>query len=1067
MGQFPKYISFFKCSILLLLLLILSIVHVYSQAPVSSIPNKKNTITGLVTDKRNGAPLVGVNVVIQGENAGTVTDSKGNYVLNVPVRLLQGKLKLVFSYVGYISQEISVDNNTVANVALSEDNSKLDEVIVVGYGSVKRRDLTGSISSVSAKTLTESNVTSFAEALQGRVAGVHVNAQSGEPGGGINIEIRGANSINAGSSPLYVIDGIPMDSYSNEVASSSTGGYTTYNPLSILAPSDIESIEILKDASATAIYGARGANGVIIITTKSGKAGSKTTFSLNSSYGISKINKTIPMLDGQEYVDYRHALSPTNEAWGRDIDGDGIIDTSIDASGYISHNWQDELYRKGSISQTNLSMQGSAGKTTFAGGFGILNQKGLVNNNNYKSYTGRIKLDTKASDKLTVGLSANWSRSINTGVASSGGGSASWTGLIQSIYTFRPIMLIAQGEDETQARPLSTVVYDVYRSTDYNRIIGNAYLNYKILKNLTLNVTGGGNYSSSKLSEYDPSTSLWGNSVNGRAILQEIQSSSYNATATLQYETKFALYHSLKLLAGAEINAYKYETFRVSSTNFLDESTGVFNISKGTSVEIPTSNVYDMNRKSFFGRLNYDFKGKYLLTATLRGDGSSNFGNGNRYGYFPSAAIAWRIKQEDFLKSITAVSDLKLRVGYGVTGNDRITPYQSMATLSSVYYASDGSPIYGAAPTTSANPDLKWETTSQSNIGLDLALFNSRISFTADAYYKKTTNMLLQADVPAQTGFLKQWQNLGDLENKGFELTLNTTNVATKDFTWTTSVNFYKNKNKILSLGSVASIPVTIANGPISTVGIVQEGAPLGTAYGYEWTGIYQISDFTWQNNSDPAIPYSSRTFTLKAGLPTIAGLTVKPGDMKYKDLDTNGTINSSDRKIISNSNPKFAGGFSSEVNYKNFTLNVFFEGVYGNKIFNSFPTMVESGQGEITYNLTKDYWYNRWTPDNPTNRYAAITNNTDNLASTYFVEDGSYLRFKTLSLGYNLGQSIVKKLKIQGLKVYGLIDNVHVWTKYSGLDPDIRSSTNLLPGYDRGSYPRPRNYTIGLNLTF
>jgi hypothetical protein len=391
-----------------------------------------------------------------------------------------------------------------------------------------------------------------------------------------------------------------------------------------------------------------------------------------------------------------------------------------------------------------------------------------------------------------------------------------------------------------------------------------------------------------------------------------------------------------------------------------------------------------------------------------------------------------------------------------------------MATLSKAYYSgNNGNTLYGVAPVTSANPGLKWETTSQYDAGLDLGLFDHRISLTADVYYKKTTDMLLETILSSQTGFPKQWKNIGDLENKGLELTLNTVNFHTKDFEWNTSINYYRNTNKVLSLGGVKDMPVVIGAGVISQVGIVREGSPLGTAFGYIWDGIYQIEDFTWQNNSDPSIPHKDRTYALKPGVPKFSGINVQPGELKYKDLDNNGTVDSEDRRIISNSNPKFAGGFSNEFRYKNFSLNVFFEGVYGNDIFNSFPTMIEAGQGEPSYNLTKDYWYNRWTPENPTNRYASLLSKTDNIASTYFVEDGSYLRFKTLSIGYNLNKKTLKLLKISSLKFYATVDNLYVWTNYRGLDPDIRSSEKLLPGYDRLAYPRARTYTFGFDLTF
>lgn len=1059
--------NFSESKVLLLLFMIFACILSSNIIAQSADSNTKSSIKGRVTNRDTNEPIIGASVMIKGTATGTITNINGNFTLPVPANLLNKELVLQFSYIGYSSQDVKVSNTNNLNIELVESVSKLDEVVVVGYGTTKRSDLTGSVSSVDSKVLTESRVNSFAEALQGKVAGVRVNSQSGEPGATINIQIRGANSINAGTAPLYVIDGIPMDVNSNEVATSSVGGYTTANPLATINPEDIESIEMLKDASSAAIYGSRGANGVIIIATKSGKLGSKTTFNLNVSSGFSDITKSIEMLNAQEYVNYRHELNPTVDTWGVDTNGDGILDSPLDVSGIKSHNWQSELFRRAPVNKVNFSMQGGAKNMTFSGGLGYLDQKGLIQNNDYKSYSARFKFDNKVTDKLTVGLSTNWGQTLNTGLGSSGGGAGYWSGIVQSIYTYRPIPLVAAGESTDEEISLGSMIYDAYKETVLNKLIGNAYLQYKILDNLTFKASGGGTFSSSKLSEFYGSETLWGRTAKGRGTLQNIQTGASNGTATLDYWKKIAKGQVLKLMGGFELNTYKYETFTVTNTNFQDESTGVFDISKGATLLLPQSNVWDVNRMSFFGRVNYDINNKYLFTGTLRADGSSNFGEGNRFGYFPSMAFAWRVNQESFLKNIKSLSNLKLRLSYGVTGNDRITAYQSLAVLSSTYYSSGGATTYGVSPTTSANPDLKWETTNQYNVGIDLGMFKQRLTCTVDAYYKKTTGMLLNSEASAQTGFSSQWRNIGDMENKGIELTINTVNVDTKKFGWNTSLNLYTNKNKILNLGGSTDIPVIIENGYIRNVGVVREGESLGTAFGYIWNGIYQISDFTWQNNSDPNIAHKNRVYVLKTGVPTVSGLTVKPGDFKYEDLDENGTVNSDDRRIISNSNPKFSGGISNDLRYKNFTLSLFFEGVYGNQIFNEFKSRTEAGQGEIAFNLTKEYWDNRWTPENPSNRYASIANSSDNLASSYFVEDGSYLRFKTLSLSYQFDKKLLKRVNISNLKIYGSIDNVYVWTNYSGLDPDVSSSTPLLPGYDRISYPRARTITFGLDLTF
>lgn len=1024
------------------------------------IEQQKKRIIGQVTDK-SGETIIGANVIEKGTTNGTVTNIDGSFSLSVANNAV-----LQISYIGYLTQEIATDGRTSYNIVLQEDLKSLDELVVVGYGTMRRGDLTGSIASIRSEELTKTNSSTLADALQGKIAGVRVNSQSGEPGAGINIEIRGANSINAGSQPLYVIDGIPMDVNEDEVATSNTGNSTRGNPLAFINPADIQSVDILKDASAAAIYGARGANGVILVTTKSGRAG-KTNITANLSHGVTEITKRIDMIGGQEYANYRYEKAPNSPAWAVDIDGDGIFDTPKDVSHLPSYNWQDELFRQGAVSQVNLSIQGGRDNTIYTASLGYEKINALVKNNDFTSYSGRIRLDHQISDKVKIGANMLWGKTLNTGVASSGGGGGSWTGLIQEIYTYRPVLIYdASSEDEPVS--LMSNILESQRETGFNRVVGNTFLEYNIMKDLKLRVQGGGTITSSKLTEFYGSNTIWGRIPNGRASLRHTQTEAFSQTSTLDYNKTVAKGHILRGLAGFETNTYKWETLFTRAENFEDQSTGPYDMTKALITHPTTTNTTETNRMSFFGRLNYSIRNRYIFTGTLRADGSSNFGRGNRFGYFPSMAFAWRVFNEPFMKKQDIFSDLRFRLSYGVTGNDRITPYQSLAELSPVYYGSNGNLIYGTAPTTSENPFLKWETTEQYNLGLDVSVLKGRIALNVEAYYKITNGMLLNSEIAGQTGFVRQWQNIGDMENKGLEFTLNTINVDTRDFQWNSTFNIYFNKNKILSLGGTADIPVTFGSGYLTDVGIVKEGEPLGTAFGYVFDGIYQIKDFTWQNDSDPVIPHDERNYVLKEGIPYLSGAATIPGVFKYKDLDGNNEINADDRRIISNSNPKFAGGFTNEFSYRNFTLHMFLEGVYGNDIFNAFPTRVEAGQGADQYNLTRAYWENRWTPENPSNRYASITrNNTDQYVSTYYVEDGSYLRFRTLSLSYNFQPKVAKTLGVSNLKAHVSVDNLHVWTNYSGLDPDVRSYNNLLPGYDRLAYPRARTYLFGVDITF
>lgn len=1018
-------------------------------------------VTGTITDSDN-VPVIGATVVVRDNpSVGTITDEDGKFSLQLPADAV-----LTVSFVGYQTQLIVVGGRTDLRITLQEDEKLLDEVVVVGYGTMRRGDLTGSIASIRSEELTKTNSSTLAEALQGKIAGVRVNSQSGEPGSGINIEIRGANSINAGSQPLYVIDGIPMDVNEDEVATSNTGSSTRGNPLAFINPADIQSVDILKDASAAAIYGARGANGVILVTTKSGRVG-KTSITANLSHGITEITKRIDMVGGQEYANYRYEKAPNSQGWAVDTDGDGVLDSPRDVSHLTSHDWQDELFRQGAVSQVNLSMQGGRDNTTYAASLGYEKINALVKNNDFTSYSGRIRLDHQVSDKMKIGANVYWGKTVNKGVASSGGGGGQWSGLIQEIYTYRPVLIYDESSEDEPVSLMSTIL-ESHRVTDFNRVVGNAFIEYSIMKNLSLRVQGGGTITSSKLTEFFGSNTTWGRVPNGRAALRHTQTDAFSQTTTLNYDKTVAKGHILRGVAGFEVNTYKLETLFTRAENFEDQSTGPFDMTKALITHPTTTNITETNRMSFFGRLNYSIRNRYIFTGTLRADGSSNFGRGNRFGYFPSMAFAWRTFDEPFMKKQDVFSDLRLRLSYGVTGNDRITPYQSLAQLSPIYYASNGNLVYGTAPTTSENPFLKWETTKQYNLGLDVAVLKGRLALTAEAYYKITNGMLLNSEIAGQTGYAKQWQNIGDMENKGLELTLNTINVDGRNFQWNSTFNIYFNRNKVVSLGGTADIPVIFGDGYLTDVGIVREGQPLGTAFGYVWDGIYQIDDFTWQNDSDPRIPHNDRDYVLKEGIPTLTGAAVIPGVFKYKDLDGNKEINADDRRIISNSNPKFAGGLTNEFSYRDFTLHMFFEGVYGNDIFNAFPTRVEAGQGAEAYNLTKIYWENRWTPENPSNRYASITrNNTDQYVSTYYVEDGSYLRFRTLSLSYNFPSKVVKALGMNVLRVQASVDNLHVWTNYSGLDPDVRSSNNLLPGYDRLAYPRARTYLFGVDITF
>lgn len=1034
-------------------------------------------IQGSVVDKNN-EPLPGVSVMYKGTKTGVNTDIDGRFsIKSLPNGVLQ------FSFLGMKDVEIPIKDQTRLKVVMEESNNTLDDVVVIGYAEVSRKDLTGSVSSMSSESIKKSGSSNVMGALQGHVAGLNIVSQSGEPGSGYQIKIRGNNSINAGTTPLFVIDGMQMDVSSGEVASSSATGSGTYDPLSFLNPSDIESVEVLKDASATAIYGARGANGVILITTKSGSSkNNNTVVTLDASLGISQVPKYIDMLEAQDYIDYR--FSRKDYGWtgyGVDTNGDEVPDTPIDASTLEQYDWQKIMYRTALTQNYNLSINAVANqKTKIMASLGYLNQEGLVKNNDYKRYTGRIKIDHNINEKVKVGASLAYGKNVSNGAVSSGGGSLGYSGLIQYIYLERPVKLYTS-EDTDYSNGwislLDMISDETYRKTVYQRTAGNAYLNWTIIPELTFRAQASGNTSNSKLTEFYSAKSRWGRSRNGYGAVSSVDQYSYNASAQLTYKKQWGD-HNFSAMAGVELSKYHIENMKESAYDFSESSTGAFDLSKAGVIEAPSSSISQSTRMSAFGRLDYNYKSKYYATFNMRADGSSKFHAGNRVGYFPSVSFAWRINEENFMKSASWIDNLKLRMSAGATGNDRVSTYAALALMTTNYYAQNGTEIMGMAPSSSANPKLKWETTYQYDLGLDMSIFDSRINLTTDIYYKDTRDMLYSATLSAQSGFTQQWQNLGKVENKGLEVSLETHNIQTRDFSWDSNITFDMSRNKVRDIGGVSYTSINIGNGQMSNdISRIMVGQPIGIGYGYVADGNYQLDDFIITDKYGNVLPseavtsenLDTFTFTLKDGVTKINSVTVQPGDRKYKDLDGDGEVTTDDRTVISNSNPDFTFGFGNSFSYKNFDLNIFFEGVYGRDILNEFKLRSESGRsGGTQYNnLRQEAWDGRWTPENHSNTYSRLLNQTNTYVSSYYVEDGSYIRLKTVTLGYTLPNSLLKRAKIKSVRFYVSGDNLFVLTDYSGMDPDVSSSNQLFTGFDRMSYPKARTITFGVNANF
>ena len=1023
-------------------------------------------VSGLVTDEQ-GMPIPGVTVLVKNTTMGAVTDFDGLYSLAVP----SNANVLVFSFIGMKPQEIQINKNSKINVQMETELSALDEVVIIGYGTAKKSDLTGSVSGIKAEEISESQPRDLLGAMQGRMAGVQISSESGEPGSGMNIQIRGQNSIVGGSNPLFVIDGVQIEVNGNEIASSNSSQGTS-NPLSMINPSDIESIEVLKDASATAIFGSRGANGVVLITTKSGKSG-RSTLTYQGNTGFSKIANKIDILSPEDYLSYAQIRGGRESFLNYDSDGDGTVDTPRDFSQLEGVVWQDEALRTAVTTEHVLSASGGSEKSNYSASIGYLSQEGLVKNNNFDRYSLRVKANQIHSDKFSIGYSLNASIVNSSGVANNGGPN-SYSGITQQIIMANPWRI----QDTENIDPLTDGdflggplknIENADKNTRTMRLLGSMNMKYNFTDNFSYNAILAGNFSESKTAEFYSSETGWGNFYNGLGILAIAETYSYNHSSQLNFNKRFNG-HNISALAAFEINHYNIEQLRNKVSTFEDESTGIWDLSKGENVLENSTSRISTNRLSYLGRINYNYKGKYFLTGSFRTDGSDKFGADNRWGYFPSGAFAWRASEENFLKDNPTVNNLKFRLSYGKTGNESIPAYRYMASMENSYYTSNDALLFGLSPSSRANPDLQWETTDQYNAGIDLSLFNNRVNITADYYKKVTDDMLLNAPVSAQSGYNKQWLNFGGIENSGYEFLLNTVNIAAKNFEWESTFNISFNKNKVTNIGGAEFIPVTIGGGWIQNPGRVVVGESIGAMYGFTADGIYQIDDFNWQNDSDPAIEHGDRTYTLKDDRPTFTGGVAVPGLVKYKDISgpdgvPDGLIDDTyDRGIIGNSVPEHIGGFNNKFTYKNWDLSFFLEWSYGNDIFNASKLREHGIQPEM--NITYDYFNDYWSPTNPSNVYHGL-GQTTTTPSSYFVEDGSYLRLKNINLGYRLPKKALEGTGISDVRFTLVATNLITWTNYSGLDPEVNSNNPLLRGFERFAYPRSKTITFGANINF
>lgn len=983
-----------------------------------------SSLSGEVLDEKTKEPIIGATVQIKGTTHGVVTDVQGKFHFETGQIL---PYTLIISSMGFKTKEVIAEHSGI-RILIAEDAKQLNEFVVVGYGSQKKSDLTGSVASVSKQIIEQTPVSSFDRLLQGSVSGVQVTQASGQPGSAVSIRIRGGNSITGGNEPLYVIDGFPVYNDNNDVNAGVTSG-PSINALASLNPSDIESIDVLKDASATAIYGSRGANGVVIITTKKGKQG-QNSVSYETYYGQQELIKRIDVLTSSR--DWALLKNDALIAAGKPA---YYSQAQLDAL-QGGTDWQAAAFKKAPIQNHQLTFSGGDDKTRYAISANYFKQDGILRGSDFDRYSLRLNLDRTVSKKFKVGTNLTASRtSANEANAS----------VVSTLLLLPPTVSIydANGNYTLQSpfevalgNPIATLEQEINQTTTF-RLLGSFSAEYNILENLVAKVLVGGDIINNKQNRYIPSTLFEGYTTSGSASVGTKFVSTWLNENTLTY-TKALDKHSFNALVGYTQQRYENESVIANARGFVSDLLTYNNIASGSLNVLPASSASAWALQSFLGRINYNFDRKYYLTITARADGSSRFGKNNKWGYFPSAALAWNLSNESFLEKWDFVNNLKLRLSAGLTGNQEIGQFQSLATLSNNAYLFGDQLAVGFAPNRIANPNLSWEKTTQIDFGFDLGLFNDRINFTVDAYLKKTSDLLLTVPVPYTTGYTTSLQNYGTVENKGIELTLNTQNTRGK-FQWTTNVLFSINRNKILSLGDGVSYLISDPN-------IAQVGQPLGSFYGFQSAGLLQTGDDVDK-------------------IPVIDPATTKPGDRLYVDINGDGKVTQADdRTIIGSAQPKFLAGLTNNFVYQGFDLSVFFYASYGNQLFNQNRQQLEllSGQQNAASSAL-----DRWTTSNPANTVQRAKEDPAPVTTSRYVEDASYLRLRTLTFGYTFPKGKLKAIK--NLRLYVLANNPLTLTKYTGYDPDVsrNEQSTLQQGIDYGSYPIAKSYQFGLNIGF
>jgi TonB-linked SusC/RagA family outer membrane protein len=1054
----------------------------------------RRTLGGVIkTEKGEGLP--GATIVVKGTTNGITSNADGSFSLSIPAA---GEVALLISSVGFESQTIAVGERTTLNITLKDESKALDDVVVIGYEAVNRRDVTGSVSSVSAQQIKDIPVNSAADALAGRLAGVQVTSSEGAPGSDVRIRVRGGGSITQDNSPLYIVDGVQVE-----------------NALSVISPQDIASVDVLKDAASTAIYGARGANGVIIITTKNGREG-RTVVSYNGFAGVRKIAKTLKLLSPSEFLSYQYeralgvgatnagGLNDFRKAYGSsNFTGDTL---NADRNQPVI-DWQKEVFGQQALMQThNISVSGGTKATTYSLSLTRNDEQGIQIESGFTRNLLNFRFDHKASDKFRLGFNVRYNDQEIKGAGTASGGQSSSSRLRNTVQ-YRPFQpaygsgaSIDIGQLDDAYFALNGGVLDPIQvsTAEYRRNLSqttnlNGYFSFAFTKSLLFRSTVGFDNLTTTQNAFNSSITSIARQ-NGNAPTANITTGgqqTLNNSNVLTYNIKKE-HHSFDALLGQEFYQYKsnsqYIETRYLPTDITPEQ-ALANINQGASPAgfvqpTPTTGQSLSRILSVFSRVNYSYDDKYLVTGTVRADGSSKFSTGNQIGFFPAASVAWRISQEKFMKSLTQVSDLKLRFSYGLAGNNRIGDflYTQNFLANGIRYGLNENLTPGLASTNLAYPDLRWETTLSRNIGLDLSLFDNRVQVTVDAYQNTTRDLLINLPITSTSGYTSQLQNIGRTANRGLEFQVSGTVLRTKNFSWTANANISFNRNKVEDIGPQ---PYILQNsGWTSDTGsdyLVQVGQPVGLMYGYITDGFYKIEDFTATQGTTGAY-----TYKLKEGIASNANVLadnrgVQPGTLKFKDYNGDGIINTNDRAVIGNANPKHTGGFNQQFTFKSFDASIFLNWSYGNSIYNAnkidFTSSyysnlnmldVMSGrfrnindQGVLVTEPTALAELNKdatiWTPTR--GRY---------LLHSWAVEDGSFLRINNVTIGYSLPKALIQRIKLSQVRVYVTGNNLYTFTKYSGYDPEVntRRGTPLTPGVDYAAYPRSRALLFGLNLS-